>query len=239
MRILYIFPHPDDESFGPAGVIHTQVRDGHDVHLLTLTRGGATRQREKLGLSIEEMGDVRSRELADAAAALSIETLTVLDYPDSGLAEIDPRRLEEDIKRHIELLEPALVVTYPVHGGSGYHDHLVTHAVVKRTFLSLRENGSRYLSRLAFFTMPDSGGPSFLPDGWPRLRLSAPELIDCVVRLDTEDIRAMSDALMCYPTYRKTIETIDVLGKIGDRVHFEIFDESHNPPLTDLTEGLA
>ncbi len=31
MKILYIYPHPDDESFGPAHVMHKQIRDGHEV----------------------------------------------------------------------------------------------------------------------------------------------------------------------------------------------------------------
>jgi len=41
VNILYVFPHPDDESFGPAGVIDAQVKEGHQVYLLTLTKGGA------------------------------------------------------------------------------------------------------------------------------------------------------------------------------------------------------
>jgi len=35
MKILYVFPHPDDESFGPARAIAAQVRAGHEVFLLT------------------------------------------------------------------------------------------------------------------------------------------------------------------------------------------------------------
>jgi LmbE family N-acetylglucosaminyl deacetylase len=38
MRILYLFPHPDDESFGPAPVIKQQIENGHQVFLLTLTK---------------------------------------------------------------------------------------------------------------------------------------------------------------------------------------------------------
>ncbi len=56
MRFLYVFPHPDDESFGPAAAMHAQLRAGHDVYLLTLTRGGATKQRHKLNLSVEADG---------------------------------------------------------------------------------------------------------------------------------------------------------------------------------------
>ena len=58
MKILYIFPHPDDESFGPANAMSKQRRQGHEVHLLTLTKGGATRQRHKYGYSVEEMGEL-------------------------------------------------------------------------------------------------------------------------------------------------------------------------------------
>ncbi|MFC2176745.1 PIG-L family deacetylase, partial [Bacteroidota bacterium] len=36
MRLLYIFPHPDDESFGPIPAIHQQLAQGNEVFLLTL-----------------------------------------------------------------------------------------------------------------------------------------------------------------------------------------------------------
>ena len=61
MKILYVFPHPDDESFGPARAIAAQVRAGHSVCLLTLTKGGATKERFKLGYTVQQMGDVRTR----------------------------------------------------------------------------------------------------------------------------------------------------------------------------------
>ena len=63
MKIMYIFPHPDDESFGPAGAIHQQIKEGNEVYLLTLTKGGATKVRHQLGLSIKEMGLVRETEM--------------------------------------------------------------------------------------------------------------------------------------------------------------------------------
>ncbi|PIT92498.1 MAG: hypothetical protein COU08_02200 [Candidatus Harrisonbacteria bacterium CG10_big_fil_rev_8_21_14_0_10_42_17] len=39
-KFLYIFPHPDDESFGPAQAIAKHIEEGDEVHLLTLTKGG-------------------------------------------------------------------------------------------------------------------------------------------------------------------------------------------------------
>ena len=54
------------------------------------------------------------------------------------------------------------------YGISGFHDHLVTHAVVKRAFLQLRDDGADYLKRLALTTMLDDGSPSFR-DGFFRM----------------------------------------------------------------------
>jgi N-acetylglucosamine malate deacetylase 2 len=237
MKILYIFPHPDDESFGPAGAIHSQVQHGHEVHLLTLTKGGATQARHKLNLSVEQMGEIRFKEMQQVQKVLRLTGMTVLDYPDSGLKELDPRILEAAVSSHIQKIQPDIVVTYPVHGGSGFHDHLVTYAVVKRVFLELKDNGASYLKRLAFFTLPDSGAPSLLPDGFPRLKLSEAELIDCIVPLNEADIQAMKDALTCYETYREMVQKMGVVEKIGNKVHFEIAFETHTQKLTSLTES--
>lgn len=238
MKLLYIFPHPDDESFGPAGAISQQVEQGHEVHLLTLTRGGATNVRLSLNLTIEEMGEVRYKEMLKVKEVLKLASMTVLDFPDSGLKELDPRVLENVVAEHIKSIQPAIVVTYPVHGGSGFHDHLVTYAVVKRTYLGLRDSGAAYLKRLAFFTMPDSQKPSIQSDGWPRLKLSEAALIDCIVPLRDADIQQMKDALLCYDSYQEMVTKIGVVDKIGRYVHYEIAFENHEPPLRDLTAAI-
>lgn len=235
MRLLYIFPHPDDESFGPAAAMHQQLRQGHEVFLLTLTRGGATRQRFKLGLTVDQMGEVRYKEMLEVEKTLGLTGMTVWDYPDSGLKELDPRELENAVVDYLEQLRPDIVVTYPVHGISGFHDHLITHAVVKRAFLELRDTGATYLKRLAFFTIPDSGESTWQPGGF-RLKHSEEPLIDCVVSLQKEDIEAMKRALDCYLTYQSTIETTGVIDQIGDTVYFELFSENHKPPLSQLTD---
>lgn len=105
MKILYIFPHPDDESFGPARAISSQVRAEHEVYLLTLTRGGATKERFKYGYSIEEMGEVRFNEMNEVAKVLGLTEMIVLDFPDSGLKELDPREIEKDVIRDSKVME--------------------------------------------------------------------------------------------------------------------------------------
>ena len=238
LKILYIYPHPDDESFGPAAVMYDQLREGHKVYLLTLTRGGATKQRFKLGISIGEMGEIRYKEMLKVKETLKLNGMTVLDLPDSGLQEYDPRELEKIIKEHVLNIKPDIIVSYPVHGVSGFHDHMVTHAVVKRVFLELKDSGNSFPKRLAFNTIEDKGFSPWEGDRF-IMKQSPPELIDCIVKLDDEMKQAMRDSLNCYETYKSTIEESGVIEKIGDEIPFEFFNEYFNPPLNKITDRLG
>ncbi len=103
--LLYVFPHPDDECFGPVPALAQQRRTGHEVHLLTLTRGEATSQRERLGYSKADMAAARYEEMQGVAATLDLSSLTVLEYPDGGLAELNPLVLEDEVTAHIHAHE--------------------------------------------------------------------------------------------------------------------------------------
>ncbi len=210
---------------------------GHRLCLYTLTKGEATRQRARLGLSKAQMGQVRLEEMEAVARTLRLDDMRVDDFPDGRLADLDPRVLERAVAEHIARIRPAVVVTYPVYGVSGFHDHLVTHAVVKRVFLEMREAGADYLRRLAMLAMPDQDAPVFLENGF-RIRQSRPEAIDCVVPIDETGKAGMRAALDCYQTYQQTIAESNVVERVGDHLPFELFGESFQPPLTDLTAQL-
>jgi LmbE family N-acetylglucosaminyl deacetylase len=234
MRLLYVFPHPDDESFGPALAIARQRRDGDEVHLLTLTRGGATKQRQRLGLSVEEMGAVRVREMACVEKVLGLAGMTVLDLPDGGLAHLDPRDVEAPIAAALDRFRPDVLVTYAVHGISGHPDHLVAHAVVKRLFCDRRGTPGAP-RRLALFTLlpPEDGQPDPM-----RLGTSKPEEIGCAIEVGDAEVETVRRALTCYETYREVIERHDPLARIGRTVYFELFGEEPAPRLAGLGERL-
>ncbi len=234
--LLYVFPHPDDECFGPAPALARQRREGHEVHLLTLTRGEATSQRERLRYSKEQMAEVRHEEMQDVAAVLDLTSLSVLEYPDGQLAELNPLVLEEEVAGAIHETEPDVVVTYPVHGISGHPDHLVSHAVVKRVVSALQADGASHPQRLAFFTLPP---PPEDADRPAHLRHSPPSLIDCVVRPEETDVETAREALYCYETYRPVIEKHQPLRSAEDGVSFELFGEAHDPPLSSLLDELG
>ncbi|MGF1671113.1 MAG: PIG-L deacetylase family protein [Balneolaceae bacterium] len=234
MKILFIFPHPDDESFGPAPAISAHLRQGHEVYLLTLTKGEATKQRFRLGVDKKRMGDIRFKEMLCVEKILGLSGMTVLDLPDNRLKEMNPIAIENVIEDHIHKLNPDVLVTYAVHGISGFFDHLVSHAVVKRVYCKLKGEGSAYPKRLAFFTR--KGEPR--KDGKFRLEASPNEDIDCIVPCNDEDMSKFKRALDCYETYQQTIEESKVKESVGNEVPFEIFDEDHKPHLQYLTDKL-
>ncbi|MEX0593346.1 MAG: PIG-L family deacetylase [Balneolaceae bacterium] len=233
MNILYIFPHPDDESFGPAPAMAAQRRNGHNVFLLTLTRGEATKQRFRLGVDKDEMGAIRKKEMEAVQKVLDLAGMNVCSLPDNELKEMDPRVIEHVIEKEIEQVQPDILVTYAVHGVSGFHDHLVTHAVVKHLFCRMREEG-RGARRLALFTRrgeTDTKG-SF------RLEASTDEEIDLLVHCSEADMQAFHKALDCYETYKEVIEKSGVRRVVDNIVPFELFQETFDPPLTDITDQL-
>jgi LmbE family N-acetylglucosaminyl deacetylase len=234
MRVLYIFPHPDDESFGPARVIAAQRRQGHDVFLLTLTRGEATKVRHTFGWTLEQMGEVRARELAAAGATLDVTDLRILGLPDGGLKEIDPWTIETLVRDEILRVAPHVVVTFPIHGISGFHDHIVTHFAVTRVYLELHGPAHPWLQRLAFFTVVSA--PAEFP--W-HVNVTAPGEIDCVCRVTDGDMDQFHKALDCYVTYADVIARTKIHQVFDREVHFEIFREDHKPPLEDVCEGLT
>ncbi len=233
MKILYIFPHPDDESFGPASAIAKQMREGHQVYLLTLTKGEATKQRLKLGVDKAKMGEIRAQEMAAVKTVLGLTELTILDFPDSGLKELDPRQLEQAMLAQLEAIKPEVVVTYAVHGISGFEDHLVGHGVVKRAFVEARERG--WCRRLALFTVSEAQaerGASI------KLKASKTEDIDCAVTPTPADRAKFIEALDCYETYQEVIEASKIKEIADGSVHFEFFQEDFTPWIADLTTNL-
>jgi hypothetical protein len=106
---------------------------------------------------------------------------------------------------------------------------------VKRAFVELAERAP-YLRRLAFYTITEeeaSASEHF------RLSWSKAEEIDCVVEVEEVDIENTRRALDCYVTCQEAIEQSGVKDLLPRQVSFEIYRESHDPPLDDLFGGLT
>jgi len=232
--ILYILPHPDDESYGPAAAIDKDIKAGNQVHLLTLTKGGATKMRFDLGLNIEQMNEVRYKEMLDVEKVLNLSSMTVLDFPDGGLMELDPREIEKAVSAHIKKINPDIIVTYPVHGISCHNDHIVCHAAVKRVFLELKGQVSN-LKRLAFYGLTEEDNTLMPMKDFKTIKDNE---LDCKVSFSPENVAAAHKALDCYVTYKKLVDSSGMKKAVTKFLPFDFYMESFDTPLDALTANL-
>jgi len=147
LKLMAVFAHPDDESFGIGGTLARYGSDpGVRVVLVCATRGEAGEISNPELASPERLGVVREQELRCACRVLGVEDLCFLDYRDSGMAGTpeneDPRALAQadfdqavgKVVAHIRREKPDVVVTFDEHGGYGHPDHVAIHHITKAAF---------------------------------------------------------------------------------------------------------
>lgn len=127
--MLAVFAHPDDESFGAGGTLAKYAHQDVQVVLLCVTRGEAGIP----GVKPEEAGNIRTRELRQAAEHLGIEVY-FLDYPDGELALTKPETLLEMIACWIDLVQPQVILTFGPDGVSGHPDHITISNIVTQAY---------------------------------------------------------------------------------------------------------
>ena len=123
-RILLIFAHPDDESFVAAGLARRCADNGGTVALITATRGDAGRVGEPPLCRREDLPALRERELHDAAGALGISEIDLLDYRDKQLADAPAAEVRDTLAAHIRRFRPHVAVTFDPGGMNGHVDHV-------------------------------------------------------------------------------------------------------------------
>ncbi len=117
--VLAVCAHPDDESFGLGAVLHQFVATGTDVAMLCFTHGEAS----SLGRSHAALSEVRSAELAGAAAALGIGRVELLDHRDGSLAEEPLDDLAAEIATMADEVSADLLLVFDEGGITGHPDH--------------------------------------------------------------------------------------------------------------------
>jgi LmbE family N-acetylglucosaminyl deacetylase len=78
-RLQVVVAHPDDETFGCGSLLLEAAAAGADTAVVCATRG-------EQGGTTDDLGVVRERELREAAAALGVSRVDLLDFADSGMS---------------------------------------------------------------------------------------------------------------------------------------------------------
>lgn len=117
-RVLAIGAHPDDLEIA-CGATLAKMRDaGHAIHAMVLTGG-------------EAGGDpvIRVREAHSGAAFLGLNSVEVLNFNDTALAE-QVNEITRAIEARIHAYHPDIILTHSAH--DQHQDHLAVHQATMR-----------------------------------------------------------------------------------------------------------
>lgn len=138
-RVLFIMPHPDDESIFTGGLLHQLARHYITTRVLTMTVGEKSTLR--YGLSPKaNLANVRREELSRAFEALGVYHFSILNFPDGSL-EKQNQKIKLVLREEIHNFTPTHVVSLEPDGIYGHPDHIaltsVIQAIVKKPLMLL------------------------------------------------------------------------------------------------------
>jgi LmbE family N-acetylglucosaminyl deacetylase len=169
--ILTVYPHPDDESFGPAAALALYARRGSPIYGLFFTRGEAGAAVREPAPPPAELAELRERDLREACALIGYADIELLDYPDGSLADRPPGDLEARVLDAIRRRRPTVVLTFGPGGITRHLDHLAVSTATTAAFQRARDEGLG-VAALFYDAVPAEiargRGLEALPDGRPN-----------------------------------------------------------------------
>jgi LmbE family N-acetylglucosaminyl deacetylase len=125
LRLLAVFPHPDDETLGLGGLLAKYSAEGVKTYLVCATRGErGWSDSEGPDPGLEAVGKIREAELHCAAALLGLQEVSFLDFIDGDVDQVNPQDAIRKIVTDIRRIQPQVVVTFPPDGAYGHPDHI-------------------------------------------------------------------------------------------------------------------
>jgi N-acetylglucosamine malate deacetylase 2 len=122
--ILFIFAHPDDESFSGVGTAMKYAAAGARTVLVTATRGERGKTGDPPVCAPEELGARREQELREAARITGFDELHLLDYRDRELPDAAPDEMRQTLVTLIRRYRPSIVITFDPNGFNVHLDHV-------------------------------------------------------------------------------------------------------------------
>jgi LmbE family N-acetylglucosaminyl deacetylase len=122
--LLFVFAHPDDESFSGAGTAMKYSDEGASVVLVTATRGERGKAGEPPVCTPDELPATRERELRTAARIIGVNEFHLLEYHDRELAEAPVEEIRPALVSLIRRLRPSVVLTFDANGFNLHPDHI-------------------------------------------------------------------------------------------------------------------
>jgi LmbE family N-acetylglucosaminyl deacetylase len=148
--VLAVFAHPDDESLACGGTLARLSDAGVRVVLLCGSRGESGSISDPALVTDADLGDVRARELRDAAAVLGVADVLIMTHPDGDLRWDDVPEFHAEIVTALLRYRPDAVITFAEDGLYWHLDHIGVH---ERTYTAVKSLGAD-APPLYYVTMP-------------------------------------------------------------------------------------
>src|SRR5687767_8092191 len=116
MKVLFIFAHPDDETFATGGTIAKLTRASNEVQVISATTGQAGMTGEYGDITKEELGKIREQEHGKAGFILGISQIRYLDIMDGEVDKTGVEDLAAKLTPLIKEINPDIMVTFEKNG---------------------------------------------------------------------------------------------------------------------------
>lgn len=155
MKALFIFAHPDDETFATGGTIAKLTRAGNEVQIISATTGQAGMTGEYGEITPEELGKIRELEHGKAGFILGVSQIRYLDLMDG---EVDKTSVEDLVNKLLPLIKeinPDIVITFEKNGISNHPDHKQISKAATKAFKDWVKDTEKHV-RLYHIGVPQS-----------------------------------------------------------------------------------
>jgi LmbE family N-acetylglucosaminyl deacetylase len=125
LKLLAVFPHPDDETLGMGSTLARYASEGIETYLICATRGERGWFDSKgPNPGLAGVARIREAELRCASENLGLHEVSLLDYIDGDVDQADPEEIIGKLVAHIRRIKPHVVVTFAPDGAYGHPDHI-------------------------------------------------------------------------------------------------------------------
>lgn len=157
--------HPDDEAFGPSGLI-AKISSTHDIHLVCVTDGASDSRFHAMGDTLKPL---RKKELQKSAGILGVKKVYFFNYQDGSLSNNLYHEVADKITKIADTVRPTCIVTMENRGVSGHLDHVAVSMIASYVYRNM-DSIDAILYQVASKAVSDSMQDYFIyfPPGFER-----------------------------------------------------------------------
>ena len=205
--ILIVAAHPDDEVLGAGGTIHKAAREGDTVHVLFLSSGVGSREKER------QAPESRIASAQKALGLLGCENIVTGDFPDNAFDTVGVLEISKFIESQIRSIKPDVVFT-------NFHSDLnIDHRLTaEATLVATRPKPESTVNAVFFYEVLSSTGWKF-----GASQFNPNYFVDITESLKNKEIALVEYAVeMESSPNARSIESVVALAKFrGNFIGFE------------------